>query len=197
MARRISWSSAALTLGASLSLAATPAFADGWGGHRKHRHNDGVDAGDIFAGVLVIGAIAAIASAVSKSQKDRRERDDRVRDGSSSSGEYAYPGGPARDDAPRYSEVPGGYPAGDDSRAGGWRVSPGLNSAVDNCVAEIERADRKVDTVDTVERQASGWRVSGQVNGGRQFACMVDGDGRIRSATVDGQAAYPGGGERP
>ena len=69
---------AALALAAALSLTASPAMARGWG----HRHHDrgGVDAGDIFAGLLVIGGIAAIASAASKKNKQPREGDYRYPD---------------------------------------------------------------------------------------------------------------------
>ena len=33
--------------------------------HRRWRHRDGVDAGDVVAGVAVVGVLAALASAVS------------------------------------------------------------------------------------------------------------------------------------
>ena len=47
-------------------------IAHGWrGGHHRHR-DDGIDAGDIFAGILVLGGIAAIASAVSKDREEPR-----------------------------------------------------------------------------------------------------------------------------
>ena len=63
---------AGLASAAALSLAATPALARdwGWGGH--HRHRDRVDAGDIIAGVLILGGIAAIASAASRYSRSRR-----------------------------------------------------------------------------------------------------------------------------
>lgn len=69
---------------AALSLIATPVAAmdlpaagpvsmrayDGDAGnverHRRHRHRDRVDAGDVLTGVLILGGIAAIASAASK-----------------------------------------------------------------------------------------------------------------------------------
>ena len=35
----------------------------GWGG--RHHHDDGIDGGDVFAGLLILGGIAAIASAAS------------------------------------------------------------------------------------------------------------------------------------
>ena len=75
MTRRFSRSARLLATAAAFSLVATPALArDGWGGGWG-RHNDRVDAGDIFTGILIIGGIAAIASAASKSAKDKRERE--------------------------------------------------------------------------------------------------------------------------
>ena len=50
--------------------------AHGW---RGYRHRDRVDAGDVLAGVLIIGGIAAIASAASNSSRNRDYRDDRYR----------------------------------------------------------------------------------------------------------------------
>src|SRR5262245_40287131 len=68
---------ATLAAAAALSLTATPAMARGW-----HRHGDGIDGGDVVAGLLIFGGIAAIAAAASsKSNKDRQARqDDRYRD---------------------------------------------------------------------------------------------------------------------
>ena len=69
MGRKVSRIAATLAAVATFSIAATPALArDRWGGGDWGRHyrHDRVDAGDIFAGVLIIGAIAAIASASSK-----------------------------------------------------------------------------------------------------------------------------------
>ena len=68
---------AALASAAALSLSATPALAQdwGWGGGWGHHHRDRVDAGDVIAGILIIGGIAAIASAASKSKRNRRDDD--------------------------------------------------------------------------------------------------------------------------
>ena len=43
--------------------------------NRYYRHDRGVDAGDILAGVLIIGGIAAIASAATKNNNNDRYRD--------------------------------------------------------------------------------------------------------------------------
>src|SRR5690606_28171444 len=113
---------AALAMAAALSLAATPAMARGygdWGHHHRHR-GGGVDAGDVFAGLLIIGGIAAIASAASKQNRDQRERDVR------------YP-------APDYREPSGRYGDYPDDRAPPGYGGVGLNEAVDTCVGEVER----------------------------------------------------------
>jgi hypothetical protein len=63
----------------------TPAYAGwgghGWGGHgggwgRGH-HDDHIDAGDIIAGIFIIGAIATIAGASKKRQRNRDYPEDR------------------------------------------------------------------------------------------------------------------------
>lgn len=53
--------------GAMALSSATPAFAE-------HRDRDGVSAGDVIAGALIIGGIAAVASAASNNN-DRYDRD--------------------------------------------------------------------------------------------------------------------------
>lgn len=61
---------AAAVAGAMAVSSASPAAA--------RDHKDGIDAGDVIAGALIIGGIAAIASAVDKD--DRHYRDRRYRD---------------------------------------------------------------------------------------------------------------------
>lgn len=175
MLKRASRSAAVLASTAALSLMATPALARdrGWGGNwggGYGRHHDGVDGGDILAGVLIIGGIAAIASAASKSKKDRERQDD-----------YRYPDRqttPQRDGSAGY---------GQDDRPE-WREGNGINSAVDRCLGEVERGSTKVDEVDSVNRDGQGWRVTGRTGNGGSFACSVDTDGRIRSVSIDGHA---------
>ncbi|HSG33253.1 MAG TPA: hypothetical protein VLA37_01875 [Sphingomonadaceae bacterium] len=57
--------------GAMALTSASPAFA------RDHRDRDGIDAGDIIAGALIIGGIAAIASAAGGRDRDYRGDYDR------------------------------------------------------------------------------------------------------------------------
>lgn len=59
--------------GAMAVTATAPAHAQ-W---RDRDRGDGIDAGDIIAGALIIGGIAAIASAASKDRYDRYDRYDR------------------------------------------------------------------------------------------------------------------------
>ena len=64
--------------GAMAISSATPAFAES-----RHHDRDGISAGDVIAGALVIGGIAAIASAASNNDRyDRDYRYDRVGYGS-------------------------------------------------------------------------------------------------------------------
>ena len=134
----------------------TPAWAPGddtAAKHRRYRHyrhhrNRGIGAGDILAGVLIIGGIAAIASAAEKS-RDRYPRR-----------ETRYPQ-PRRGDY-RYND------------------GRGIDRAVSMCVDEIER-DARVETVDTVNRDARGWRVTGTLFDGQGFACSIGEDGRIEA----------------
>lgn len=179
--------STALATAAALSMVASPAMARGWSGsggwgagwgsgwgghHRHHRHKDGIDGGDVLAGVLILGGIAAIASAASKADKQRREND------------YRYPDPADRDQSRGYDE-----PGRDGAYAGSQAGPGGVGAAVDTCADEVERADRRIVSIDSVVREGEGWRVEGLVGGDRDFACSVSDTGRIRSVTVDGRAA--------
>lgn len=160
-------SAAALALVASFSMAATPAIARDWGGGwgGRHRHNDRIDGGDVLAGILIIGGIAAIASAASKASK--QQRNDREP-------EPRY-----RDDAPRYG--------GEDDRPE-WRDGTGIDSAVNRCIDEVNRGRTRVGEVDSVNRDAGGWRIAGTTTANGNFSCVIDRDGRVRNVNVDGRA---------
>lgn len=191
----------ALAALAVFSVTATPVMAHGrgdwgrgdWRGHRHYR-GGGIDGGDLLAGLLVVGGVAAIASAVSKDKASTRDDEPEP---------YRYPGGPAGaegaghdadDDAgygtppadgPGVAQYPGGPVAGRDyadEPAGGGS----LGSAVDACSAELERGDKRVDSVDSVRRMGERYSVEGRLQDGRPFACSVDDTGHIRSVAVDG-----------
>lgn len=138
----------------------------GWG--RRH-HDDGISAGDVFAGVLVLGTIAAIASAASK--KDKREREEDVR----RPGEEDWRYGEDRRDEDRR----------DEGRSSDYGRNASLDNAVDSCVADVERGSNRVDTVDTVNREGDGWRVEGRTQSGASWNCSVDGSGRIKGVETD------------
>lgn len=140
--------------------------------HRRH-HDDGIDAGDVLGGLLVVGAIAAVASAVSKSarQDDYRNRD-------------------YRDPNSRYPDArhpDNGYPQyrsrADNSGYGG---SSGLSRAVDSCTGAVSRNGR-VDTIHSVDRDGDGWRVEGQLSDGAPFTCSVGRDGRVDRVDFGGR----------
>lgn len=172
MVSKVSRVAATLAAVATFSIAATPALArDRWGGGNWGRHykHDRVDAGDIFAGVLIIGAIAAIASASSKAKKEQRQVEPEPR----------YP------DNDYQRGNPGSY--GNDDRPE-WREGTGIDSAVNRCRDEVSRGTTRVDTVESVAREGDGWRVQGRATGGGAFSCTVDGDGRIRNVSIDGRA---------
>ncbi|WP_156320025.1 hypothetical protein [Croceibacterium atlanticum] len=167
---------AASALAAALSMAATPAAAIGLPGpagetrihdgdmasayHRRHRHHrgGGVDAGDILAGVLILGGIAAVASAASQSG-DRQER---------------YPEREPYPSRPDYNRA--GNASGPQTR--------GLDNAMDICVAEIQRGGERVSSVESAARTGDGWNVGGILQGGANFSCWIGNDGRIRDVTV-------------
>lgn len=138
---------------AATAHASAPAWAPGddsvanhrYYGHRRHR---GVGAGDILAGILIIGGIAAVANAAKGSQDRYPERDSRYPD--PRRGDYRY----------------------DDTR--------GIDRAVSMCVGEIER-NQRVDTVDTANRDARGWNVTGSLYNGQRFSCSIGDDGRIEA----------------
>lgn len=194
---RFSSLSAAIGLAATVAMAATPVAAadlpvspargqqpavtvfksddinaDGW---RRYRHRDRIDTGDVLAGVLIIGGIAAIASAASNSSRNRDYRDDRYRNDRYRN-DYRYRSG---DDSYRYRRGDSRYTAGS-----------GIDNAVNMCVGAIER-DVRVGSVDSVDRDASGWLVSGTIYNGEGFSCRIDGNGRVDGINFGRGASVP------
>ncbi len=122
---------------------------------RRHGRNR-VDAGDILAGVLILGGIAAVASAATRgNERDRRYPDNRYPDARYPDNRY-----PAQNSTYRSADV------------------GGIDRAVSMCVESIER-DTRVESVDSVDRNASGWRVTGRLYDGAGFSCSIGADGRI------------------
>lgn len=124
------------TTGAML-VTALPADARSY-----RRHHDGIDAGDVIAGALIIGGIAAVASAASSSSRDRY--DDRYRD--------------RRYDDRRYDDDYGYYNNGYSSRI-----------AVEQCVqAARSQANRyggwaRVTDITRIDRIRGGYEVRGRL----------------------------------
>lgn len=137
----------------------------GWDRYRRYRHRRGSDAGDILAGVIVLGGALAIASAIKSKREDERYRDN-----------YPQPDPnyrPERRDE-RYDAYPNRY---DDNRRG-------INGAIEQCVGEVER-DNRVGTVDDASRGADGWVIEGDLYEGGRYRCEIDNAGRIRDLDVE------------
>jgi hypothetical protein len=101
-----------IAAGAMAISSATPAAA------RDHRDGNGISAGDVIAGALIIGGIAAVASAASNNDRDDRYRDDYRYDRAGYGDHYGYDRGYDR----------GGWGGGNPRRA------------VEQCVYAAERA---------------------------------------------------------
>lgn len=92
---------ASLAVLAALSLTATPVLArEYYNGWRHRHHGDGVDGGDVLAGLLVVGGIAAIAAAASSTNDKPHIQ------------HASYPGGPVAGDEAEQgdSEAPNEQP---------------------------------------------------------------------------------------
>lgn len=130
---------ALFTAAAATAIAATPANA-----RDRHYGRDGIDAGDVIAGALVIGGIAAIASAASNDRGRYNDRyndryDDRYNDRNYDNGGYGY------------------YNNGYSSR-----------TAVEQCVRAAERdASRygraRITDVTRIDRVRGGYEVRGRL----------------------------------
>lgn len=125
--------------------------------YRRHRHRDrGIDAGDVVAGVVVLGALAAIIGSNRDRNRDREryeERREQVR-----------------------------YDQREDRRFD----SRGIDNAVDICVEQVERSNDRVEEVHEARRAPDGWRIAGTLEGGAGWDCWIDNDGRIRSVDFGG-----------
>jgi len=153
---------------AAMAVSATPAMAN-------DRDHDGIGAGEIIAGALIIGGIAAIAASSGNDRHDRDYRDQRYdRDYRGYRGDYNY------------------------GRAGYANGRIGSRQAVSQCVraAEIEgrRYGRFVNVTDIrdIDRTRNGYRVEGRVTVGNRryaddgrFTCRVD-YGRVSRVTFRG-----------
>ncbi|MBB3989607.1 hypothetical protein [Croceicoccus naphthovorans] len=146
--------------------------ANGWGRsdrYWRHRHR-GPSGGDVLAGILILGGVVAVAKAAQNSRDRRyRERDDRYRD--------------YRNE--RYEDRGDYYRDRDYDRSDSYGARRGIDGAIEDCVEEVQR-DARVASVDTAERDGSGWQVEGELRGGGRYSCEIDNNGRIRDIDIDG-----------
>ena len=170
MIARKSRYAAALAAAATLGLAASPVLArdhggwgGGWGGGWDHHDHD-IDAGDVFAGLLVLGGIIAVASAASHASNPPPRR----ADPGSNSGNYG------NDSRPQWHGSAGG--------------SFGIDAAVGRCTEELGSGSTAIDRIDTVNRSDDGWRIAGRTSGGANFECAIASNGQVRSVSVNGHA---------
>ena len=151
-----------LTVAAAAAMVTIGAAAPAEAQYRRHYYDRdrGIDAGDVIAGVAIVGGIAAIASAVSNSNRNRYG--------------YSYGGY-----APAY-----GY---GHSPAYGYGGHYGAQGAVSACTYEAQRYGR-VSITDVDQRNARRYRVHGVIdNGGYYnrgygrtgFTCTAREDGRV------------------
>lgn len=168
--------------------------------YRHHRHR-GIGAGDILAGVLIIGGIAAIASAAEKS-RDRYPRRE-TRYPQPRRGDYRYNDGRGIDRAVTMCvdeiERDARVETVDrvDRNARGWSVTGTLFDGQDFTCSIGE--DGRIEAIDYGRGQArygaygaaEGAYEAGTTDTGRQHSDDVYRAARARSKTV--QPAYPGG----
>ena len=134
-------------------MGATAATALAVAAPAQARDNDGIDAGDVLAGVLVLGGIAAVAAAIDNDDDDRYERrHTRYED-------YNYHGDYRRGDYRR-----GDYRRGDYRY--GQRLRP--RQAIRQCRRaarhEASRYGRaRVTEITEVDRRDDGYRVRGRL----------------------------------
>lgn len=152
---------------------------DGQAGHRgrgwgRHRHHDRIDAGDVFAGVAILGGLAILIGAASEA--DKQAKADRYPDR-----RYEDP----RDDA-RYDDR-GDYDNRDNRNAQGYGDygsggNVGLSQAVDGCTRAAEMqagGGARVSEIRSVRPDGAGWRVAGDLSRGtnRGFTCTYGANG--------------------
>ncbi len=115
----------------------------------RYRGHDGIDAGDVIAGALIIGGIAAIASAASNDRNDRYE------------GGYGY-----RNRDGRYGSAYGYDRSYGDT--GYYQNGYGSRTAVDQCVRAAQNEARqfgqaRVTDVTRIDRIRGGYEVRGRL----------------------------------
>ena len=165
--RTIKATTGALLASALLLTATAPAAAQYRGGYDRYdrydRRHDGISAGEVIAGAVIIGGLAAILS----SGNNRDRYGDR------------YDG--------RYDR---GYDNRYNGNSYDWRRSGGSRAAIQRCISAVERRGGRRDDVDVtritdVDRLRDGYRIEGYV--------AVDYRGGYRGDWRDGRDYNRGG----
>ncbi|MEQ1509839.1 MAG: hypothetical protein ABL909_05485 [Sphingopyxis sp.] len=129
-------------LAGSTLATAIPANAQYYGrrDHDRHGRHDGISAGDVIAGAIVIGGLAAILSSGGNRDRNRDRNYD-----------------------PRYDR-------GHDNRYDGydWDRNGGSREAIERCVAAVERRSGRGNDVDVqritnIDRIRGGYQIAGNV----------------------------------
>ncbi|MCC7395425.1 MAG: hypothetical protein IT553_11325 [Sphingomonadaceae bacterium] len=130
----------AAVLAGSMVLTAMPASAQRYERHRD-RYHDGISAGEVIAGAVIIGGLAAILSGGGRDRNDRRYD-------------------------PRYGNYDNRYDGYYDGY--NWDSYGGSREAIQRCVRAVERrggygADTDVRRITDIDRIRGGYRVQGNV----------------------------------
>lgn len=73
-------------------------------------------------------------------------------------------------------------------RDANWDDGRGIDRAVEMCVDAVDR-ERRVETVDRVDRTARGWIVQGTITRGDPFTCRINENGRVEDVDFGSRGA--------
>ena len=99
-------------------------------------------------------------------------------------GGIAVIAGAANSNANAGPDYPVTYPEDSRSTPPGTFRSGGMDRAVEMCVGEVERRNADVGEVDSANRGADGWFISGSTGTGAPWACRIGNDGQVQSVEV-------------
>ncbi|MBU7589539.1 MAG: hypothetical protein KAF42_10040 [Sphingopyxis terrae] len=183
MRKMTGFTAAAAVLVTTVGLSATPAEARGRHGGWHNRHDDGIGAGEIIGGILILGTIAAVASAASKQNRETRNRDFRYDPPYRDDRAQDVPDYQRRDD-----RGPDGYGTGDAYRGGEieQRAADACGWAAEGEMGDDARVESITDT--RPANGGDGWYVTGNISrpGGElhSFGCSYRG-GRVVDVSIN------------